>query len=294
MLTTDESGECSLLVGTIGCRVHATSSRSRTSEGSRKAIPRAVPLLMFAVALAAVAYHAPQPLHIRSARHAAAIAVMPTVDAAERSAVESNPIFTDDKKMLAEASFAIPPEDLIFLAKRFLASRGGFGADPKLLADNFNFIGPVVGPLSKDAFIGAIASVDIATGFPDFEPQFHNFRVDPFEGDRVWYTARGRGTNTGPLPPFSPAATGKSLVNPPQACSLTFNDKGEVIKYTIGYVMDRDVGNTGGLGGLYGIMYAIGKPLPFPEAQPWKMSKRYRAFNAVGNFVTKFATPKDD
>ena len=27
-------------------------------------------------------------------------------------------------------------------------------------------------------------------------------------------------------------------------------------------------------GGLYGILYAIGKPLPFPEARPWKMSKR--------------------
>lgn len=37
-------------------------------------------------------------------------------------------------------------------------------------------------------------------------------------------------------------------------------------------VMDRRIGNTGGLGGIYGILYAIGKPLPFPEARPWKMS----------------------
>ena len=51
--------------------------------------------------------------------------------------------------------------------------------------------------------------------------------------------------------------------------------------------MDREVGNTGGLGGLYGIMYAIGKPLPFPEARPWKMSRRYRAFQGIGNFVNR-------
>ena len=112
------------------------------------------------------------------------------------------------------------------------------------------------------------------TAFPDFQGEFYNFNVDPFEGNRVWYIARGRGTNTGPLPPFAPTATGKTLVNPPQACSLTFNEAGLVVKYTIGYIMDRSAGNTGGLGGLYGVLYAIGKPLPFPEARPWKMSKR--------------------
>jgi len=42
------------------------------------------------------------------------------------------------------------------------------------------------------------------------------------------------------------------------------------------------VGNTGGLGGLYGVLYAIGRPLPFPEAQPWKKSPQYALFQAVG------------
>ena len=103
------------------------------------------------------------------------------------------------------------------------------------------------------------------------------------------YVARGRGTNTGPFPPFSTEPTGKELINPPQACSLTFDAKGLVTKYTIGVVMDRQVGNTGGLGGLYGILYAIGKPLPFPEAQPWKMSKRYWLFQALGNLASRVA-----
>ena len=131
-----------------------------------------------------------------------------------------------------------------------------------------------VGPLGKDEFLSAIGSVDMKTAFPDFQGEFYNFNVDPFEGNRVWYIARGRGTNTGPLPPFAPTATNKPLVNPPQACSLTFDESGLVTKYTIGYIMDRTVGNTGGLGGLYGVLYAIGRPLPFPEARPWRMSKR--------------------
>ena len=65
-------------------------------------------------------------------------------------------------------------------------------------------------------------------------------------------------------------------------CSLTFDASGLVTKYTIGYVVDRTIGTTGGLGGLYGVLYAIGRPLPFPEAQPWKKSPQYALFQAVG------------
>ena len=234
----------------------------------------------------------PQPAAARAPHPVALPTDEKRAEMAEQYRIQSNPIFIDEDKMLTESDFALKPDELIFLAKRFLHSRGGFGADPDLLAEDFAFVGPVVGPLSKDAFVNAIGSVDIETGFPDFKGEFYGFHVDPFDGNRVWYTARGRGTNTGPLLPFAPAATGKSLVNPPQACSLTFNEEGLVTKYTIGYVMDRQVGNTGGLGGLYGVLYAIGKPLPFPEAQPWRMSKRYRAFQGFGNLVSKMAASK--
>ena len=179
--------------------------------------------------------------------------------------VLNNPMFIDEEALLASKPFALPPSTLINLAKRFLASRGGFGADPALLSPDFQFIAPVVGPLGKDEFVKAIGSVDIAKGFPDFQGEFYAFSVDPFEGNRVWYTARGKGTNTGPLPPFAPVATMRKLVNPPQACSLTFDETGMVVKYTIGYVMDRDVGNTGGLGGLYGVLY-VSRCLTQPAA----------------------------
>ena len=44
----------------------------------------------------------------------------------------------------------------------------------------------------------------------------------------------------------------------PQTSSLTFNEQGEVTQLTVGYVMDKQLGNTGGLGGVFGIFYALG------------------------------------
>jgi hypothetical protein len=53
-------------------------------------------------------------------------------------------------------------------------------------------------------------------------------------------------------------ATNKKVESPPQSCSMCFNDNGECTQLTVGYVMDKTLGNTGGLGGVYGILYAIG------------------------------------
>ena len=65
-----------------------------------------------------------------------------------------------------------------------------------------------------------------------------------------------------------------------------------VTKFTIGAVMDRSVGNTGGLGGLFGPLYAIGKGLPFREARPWKPSKGYRAFMFISKIAAKLQKKK--
>lgn len=45
------------------------------------------------------------------------------------------------------------------------------------------------------------------------------------------------------------AATNKKLELPPQANSFIFNTEGKLKEITIGYVLDRRIGNTGGLGG---------------------------------------------
>ena len=61
--------------------------------------------------------------------------------------------------------------------------------------------------------------------------------------------------------------------------SLKFNEHGKVVLYTGGYVMDKTIGNTGGIGGVFGILYAIGKPLPFPEGHPYRKSITLRLFS---------------
>ena len=217
--------------------------------------------------------------------------VAATGEETDDDAILSLPIFIDEAERLRRRpESALSPDEMILIAKRFLASKGGLGGDPAFLSPSFTFEGPVVGPLGKEEFVEAIGSVDFATAFPDFQSEFYGFHVDPFEGDRVWYTARGRGKNTGPLLPFVPEAsgTGRSVTNPPQVCSITIDHAtGLITKYTIGYVVDRTVGNTGGLGGLYGILYALGRPLPFPEANPWQKSIQYDLFQKVGGLLRK-------
>jgi hypothetical protein len=84
--------------------------------------------------------------------------------------------------------------------------------------------------------------------FPDINPCYHNFRVDLWEHNRVWFTTAGYATFTGKLTAFNAEPTGKRVEMTHQTNSLTFNEEGQVTKYTIGYPMDKELGNTGGLG----------------------------------------------
>ena len=69
-------------------------------------------------------------------------------------------------------------------------------------------------------------------------------------------------------------ASGKvhSLATTPDCCAISAGF----------YVVDRRQGNTGGLGGAFGYFYGTGNPLPIPECQPYKPSKRFRLLNLVG------------
>lgn len=74
-----------------------------------------------------------------------------------------------------------------------------------------------------------------------------------------------------------------------QTLSFTFNKDGLLTCFTGGYVLDRRMGNTGGLGGVFGLMHGIGWTLPFPEGQPFRLSWRYRIFlwlESVMRFVS--------
>ena len=71
----------------------------------------------------------------------------------------------------------------------------------------------------------------------------------------------------------------QSLATTPDCCAIC----------TGFYVVDRRQGNTGGLGGAFGYFYGTGNPLPIPECQPYKPSKRYRLLQLIGKLQSKFS-----
>lgn len=158
----------------------------------------------------------------------------------------------DEEALLASSVFPIPPEELISLAKAFTAAQlagtaDGSNGGADWFADDFRFVAPVVGPFDKAEFIDSLKSFELKTAFASLSSNYHHWRVCPFEPDRVWYSVKYIGVNDGPV--LGKPATGKSVESPVQAHSITFNEKGEVKKFTIGYVLDKETGNTGGLGG---------------------------------------------
>ena len=136
--------------------------------------------------------------------------------------------------------------------------------------------------LDRAGYLKAVRNFDLAGAFPNMDSHPYHFRVDPYEPNRVWFTIRTTGTHTGTLNfgSNSFAATGKDVLSPPECLSYVFNDEGKVKTFTGGVVMDRRVGNTGGLGALFGILTAIGVPVPKPG------SIQFQIAVAVNNFVT--------
>lgn len=192
---------------------------------------------------------------------------------------------------MAQSKFPLEPADLLDKAKTVLGCEFGTaaGADDSVLAEDFQFVAPIVGPLSKTEFLGAFGSFKVKEAFPDLKDNSW-FQVDPLEPNRVWFFSRATGTNTGEMN-FGRklAPTGKQVKMPPQAQSMLFNEKGECYTLTVGYTMDKRIGNTEGLGGVFGILKAIGQGLPFPEAQRlYNPSLRYEAFERVAKVGEAF------
>lgn len=194
----------------------------------------------------------------------------------------------DEEALLAQSQFSIVPDELIALAKAFTAAQLAGTADGSnggvdWFAEDFRFVAPVVGPFDKELFVDSLKSFDLKTAFPDMSSNYHHWRVCPFEPNRVWYSIKYTGANTGPV--LGRPATNRKVESPVQAHSITFNEKGEVQKFTIGYVLDKETGNTGGLGGVFGLFYAIGYALPFPEAQPYSPSPLYGTLMAANRAI---------
>ena len=91
--------------------------------------------------------------------------------------------------MLSKSSFPISPPDLEERTKEVIRTK--FACEkPSLLADDFLFVFPVVGPLRKQEFIDAFSSFKLEEAFSQGSGNFFNFSMDPLEPNRVWFFSR--------------------------------------------------------------------------------------------------------
>jgi hypothetical protein len=75
------------------------------------------------------------------------------------------------------ASAALPEERLLQLTSELISSDFGI-QDPSKLDEDFQFTGPVVGPISKDAFLGAYSNVKNLYGeLEDLDFHYRDVRV---------------------------------------------------------------------------------------------------------------------
>jgi len=158
-----------------------------------------------------------------------------------------------------------PEGVLISLAKGVIAADNG-AKDPSVLAPSFSFCSPLFGPIDKRQFLDVLSGFDLKEAFPDLQTKFTNFRVDQYDPYRVWVDGLGSGTWTGPL--MGKGGNGFRYEGSPESISLTFNDEGLCTRLTAGVAMDPTEGNTGGLGGVFGIYYATNSILPGFSSRP--------------------------
>jgi len=134
------------------------------------------------------------------------------------------------------------------------------------LADDFEMMLPIIGPLTKTQIIGVTDGLDFAGGFPDFNVRYHAFRLDHENPRRVWCQMRIVATHSGIVEILGITAKPKDpparIESPPEAVSITFNEDGKVREITTGYPLDRCSGTTSGLGGLFGVLAGAGFPMP--------------------------------
>lgn len=149
--------------------------------------------------------------------------------------------------------------------------------DESLLADDFVFRGPVIGPLNKEDYAEVLDYFRVYEAIADLSPNCFGFTVDPTDPYRVWFFVRATGTYQAPLG----GLLGKiaTAVTPPdnrkyqgstEAWSLTLNERLQVRCITAGYVVDRfdDKATTEGNGLTFGVLSTLGLSLPTAPGDP--------------------------
>lgn len=153
------------------------------------------------------------------------------------------------------------------LAAEWISNEGFYSpVKREMMADDFVFMGPVVGPLNTVDYLGTLGVFRVYDAFPDVQVDMAPFTQDPHENKRFWSIIRVTGTHTGDLdmgdakiPP-----SGKQMLVGPQAVSVTFNDADKVVRMTGGYIADVRDGETGDAGAMFAVMRAVGVPTPRP------------------------------
>lgn len=141
-----------------------------------------------------------------------------------------------------------------------------------ILAEDFVFRSPVIGPLTKWDYIEALDYFRVYESFPDINPNCYGFTVDVVEPLKVRFFVKATGTYQNPLGGFLGSTAAK--LNPPdgrqymgstEAWSIAFNDldRMQVKSISAGYVVDRFeedgiLCTTHGKGLVYGILNTIG------------------------------------
>jgi len=202
----------------------------------------------------------------------------------------SNPAFLNEEAILASSTFPIKANDMIDRVKFLLSDECNLGTKDggACLAEDFEFCAAVVGPIGKEDYLGALDNFSLEDSF-DISPSWFGFTVDPTQHNRVWFFNRNKGIHTGEFMGVSP--TGKEFVYPPEVFHIDLNADGKMKEIGF-YTADRRQGNTGGLGGAFGFMWGVGKPLPIRECRPYKPSFRFRLLNKVGALATKLTKKK--
>lgn len=201
--------------------------------------------------------------------------------------------FLNEKELLEQSTFSIKPEALMKRAKYVLGPECGIGTldEGNCLAEDFEFIAAVVGPIPRTGYLDALTNFNLASSFT-IQSNYFGMSVDPLQPNRVWFMNRVRGRHDRGAFMGAPP-TNQEIVYPPQTLHLDFNDNGDVTEFGF-YTSDRRQGTTGGLGGAFGFMHAVGKPLPIPECQPYKPSKRFRLLQFIGKTAEKFQKKKKE
>ena len=188
-------------------------------------------------------------------------------------AVALGQMFGRNRKLPSKNAKSSPfPESVMFsLAKRIIDTYYGVD-EPSLLTADFQFSGPLVGPLTKDQHVRQSTAASVKAALPDLSLDAYNFEIDAYDPQRVWLILKSSGTQTKALvqgdrvvkeAPEVPARYESS----PEAVSVSINEKGLCYRVTTGYILDKEIGNTKGLGGSLGLLEAIGAGRSFLETR---------------------------